>query len=102
MTILRGASAAALYGGAAGNGVIVITTKKGAKDRVSVTINSGVTTERPFVLPNFQNEYGQGNSGVYSKTSGESWGAKLDGSSKDAFMGETRPYSAQEDNVKDF
>ncbi|MBL7871411.1 MAG: SusC/RagA family TonB-linked outer membrane protein [Cyclobacteriaceae bacterium] len=102
MTILRGASAAALYGSAAGNGVIVITTKKGGKDRVSVTINSGVTTERPFVLPKFQNEYGQGNSGIYNKNSGESWGAKLDGSSKDAYMGQTRPYSAQEDNVKDF
>ena len=102
MTILRGASAAALYGSAAGNGVIVITTKKGAKDRVSVTINSGITTERPFVLPAFQNEYGQGNSGVYNKDSGESWGAKLDGSSKDSWMGETRPFSAQENNVKDF
>ncbi len=102
MTILRGASAAALYGSAAGNGVIVITTKKGAKDRVTVTVNSGVTTERPFVLPNFQNEYGQGNSGVYKKTSGESWGPKLDGTSKDGYMGETRPYSAQETNVKDF
>ncbi len=102
MTILRGASAAALYGSAAGNGVIVITTKKGAKDRVSVTINSGVTTERPFVLPAFQNSYGQGNSGVYNANSGESWGAELDGSSKASWMGENRPYSAQEDNVKDF
>jgi TonB-linked SusC/RagA family outer membrane protein len=102
MTILRGASAAALYGSAAGNGVIVITTKRGAKDRVSVTINSGVTTETPFVLPNFQNSYGQGNSGVFSATSGESWGAKLDGSSKASWMGENRPYSAQEDNVRDF
>ena len=102
MTILRGASAAALYGSAAGNGVIVITTKKGAKDRVSVTINSGVTTETPFVLPAFQNSYGQGNSGAYNKDSGESWGPKLDGTTKDSWMGETRPFSAQEDNVKDF
>ena len=89
MTILRGASAAALYGSAAGNGVIVITTKKGAKDRVSVTINSGVTTETPFVLPAFQNSYGQGNSGAYNKDSGESWGPKLDGTTKDSWMGET-------------
>ncbi|MEK6781170.1 MAG: SusC/RagA family TonB-linked outer membrane protein [Bacteroidota bacterium] len=104
MTILRGASAAALYGSAAGNGVIVITTKKGAKDRVTVTINSGITTERPFVLPNFQNEYGQGNSGIYNANSGENWGPKLDGSSQDGYMGggAKRPYSAQEDNVKDF
>ncbi len=102
MTILRGASAAALYGSAAGNGVIVITTKKGAKDKVSVSINSGVTTERPFVMPNFQNEYGQGNSGVLKPNSGESWGAKMDGQSFTGYMGEPRTYSAQNDNVKDF
>lgn len=102
MTILRGASAAALYGSAAGNGVIVITTKKGAKDKVTVSINSGVTTERPFVLPNFQNEYGQGNSGVLNGNSGESWGAKMTGQSFTGYMGEQRNYSAQPDNVKDF
>jgi TonB-linked SusC/RagA family outer membrane protein len=109
MTVLRGASAAALYGSAAGNGVIVITTKKGARDRVSVTVNSGVTSERPFVLPDLQNSYGQGNSGVIitnpttgRSTSGESWGAPLDGHMITAYNGEERPYSAQKDNVKDF
>lgn len=108
MTILRGASAAALYGSAAGNGVIVITTKKGTKDRISVTINSGVTTEKPFVLPELQNTYGQGNSGAIvtntagESVSGESWGAKMDGQSITAYNGETRSYSAQPDNVKDF
>lgn len=108
MTILRGASAAALYGSAAGNGVIVITTKKGTKDRISVTINSGVTSEKPFVLPKFQNTYGQGNSGAIvtntagESVSGESWGAKMDGQSITAYNGQTRPYSAQPDNVKDF
>src|SRR5205085_1896164 len=60
MTVLRGASAAALYGSQAGNGVIVITTKKGKRERASVTINSGVTAERPFQLPALQNSYGQG------------------------------------------
>jgi TonB-linked SusC/RagA family outer membrane protein len=109
MTILRGASAAALYGSAAGNGVIVITTKKGAKDRVSVTINSGVVSERPFVLPELQNSYGQGNSGLIvtdaitgRSVSGESWGAPLDGRTITAYNGEERTYSAQPDNVKDF
>ena len=101
MTVLRGASAAALYGSAAGNGVILITTKKGHKDRIQVTVNSGVTTERPFVLPDLQNEYGQGNSGVLSGTSGESWGAKMTGQSFSGLYG-NRTYSAQPDNVKDF
>lgn len=102
MTILRGASAAALYGSQAGNGVIVITTKRGSKERVSVTINSGVTAERPFILPAVQNQYGQGNSGVLNGSSGESWGAKLDGQSFTAYNGQQRQYTAQPDNIKDF
>ena len=64
MTVLPGASAAALYGSAAGNGVIVVTTKKGKAGKVSVTVNSGVTSESVFVLPAVQNEYGQGEDGV--------------------------------------
>ena len=102
MTILRGASAAALYGSQAGNGVILITTKKGTKDKISVTLNSGVVSEKAFVLPDFQNTYGQGNSGVLNGNSGESWGAKMDGQSFTAYNGEQRSYSAQPDNVKDF
>src|SRR5688572_24740459 len=102
MTILRGASAAALYGSQAGNGVIVITTKKGIKDKISLTVNSGVVSEKAFVLPDFQNTYGQGNSGVLNGASGESWGAKMDGQSFTAYNGEQRSYSAQPDNVKDF
>ncbi len=102
MTILRGASAGALYGSAAGNGVIVITTKKGTKDKISVTVNSGITSEKPFVLPRFQNTYGQGNSGVLNASSGESWGDKLDGRTFTAYNGEERTYSALPDNVKDF
>ena len=102
MTILRGASAAALYGSQAGNGVILITTKKGTKDRVSVTINTGVTTEKPFVLPAVQNTYGQGNSGVLNGDSGESWGAKMTGQSFTGYNGEQRTYSAEPDNIKDF
>src|SRR6185295_16009986 len=54
VTVLRGASAAALYGSQAGNGVIVITTKKGTKDRVTVTVNSGVGFEKVWSLPEVQ------------------------------------------------
>lgn len=102
MTILRGASAAALYGSQAGNGVIVITTKKGNKDKFSVNINSGWTAERAWALPAFQNSYGQGNSGKINPNSGESWGAKLDGHSFTGYNGESRNYSAEPNNVKDY
>src|SRR5438552_3981166 len=104
VTVLRGASAAALYGSQAGNGVIVITTKKGTKDRISVTLNLGVTAEAAWSLPKVQNLYGQGNGGVFQDTltSGESWGAKMAGQSYVNFLGEQRTYSPQPDNIKDF
>jgi TonB-linked SusC/RagA family outer membrane protein len=104
MTILRGASAAALYGSQAGNGVIVITTKKGKKDKISVSVNSGVTTESVFALPEFQNSYGQGNNGVLKDTllSGESWGAKMNGQPVVTHLLKPGTYSAQPNNVKDF
>lgn len=103
ISILRGASAAALYGSQAGNGVIVITTKKGSKDKLSVTVNSGAVMESAFSLPKVQNAYGQGLSGVYvDSLHGESWGGKLDGHSYTDFLGKTATYSAQPDNIKDF
>ena len=102
MTLLNGAAAAALYGSQAGNGVVVITTKKGSKERVSVNVNSSVTFNRPFSLPNFQNEYGQGSNGVLDATTGEVWGEKMNGQQYTNLLGETRSYTAQPDNVKDF
>jgi len=102
VTVLRGASAAALYGSQAGNGVIVITTKKGKKDRLSISLNSGVAVESVFALPEFQNSYGQGNGGVLVPSSGESWGAKMNGQSFTNYLGESSTYTAQPNNVKDF
>jgi len=102
MTILRGASAAALYGSQAGNGVIVITTKKGTKENVSVTINSGIQTDTPFQLPDVQNQYGQGSGGQINTATGASWGAKMDGQSFTTVMGDTRSYSPQKNNIRDF
>ena len=104
VTVLRGASAAALYGSQAGNGVIVITTKKGIKNRVSVTLNLGVASETAIGLPKVQNQYGQGNGGVFTDTltSGESWGAKMAGQSYVNFLGHQSTYTPQPDNIKDF
>ncbi|MBL7700340.1 MAG: SusC/RagA family TonB-linked outer membrane protein [Chitinophagaceae bacterium] len=102
MTVLRGPSAAALYGSQAGNGVIVITTKQGTKDKVSVNLNSGIVSENVVGLPAVQNEYGQGNSGVIDVTSGDSWGPKMDGSTYTSYHGTEEKYSPQPDNIKDF
>src|SRR5688572_10977002 len=95
ITVLRGPSAAALYGSQAGNGVIVITTKKGTKDKISVEVNSGITAETAFALPNVQNTYGQGMAGAINPTVGDSWGAKMEGQTYTNHLGESRTYTAQ-------
>jgi len=101
-TVLKGASAAALYGSQAGNGVIVITTKKGRRDRMSVTLNSGITLESPFALPRVQNTYGQGNAGNLDVSTGESWGARMEGQDYTDHFGNPAKYTAQPDNIRDF
>ncbi|MFT3704335.1 MAG: SusC/RagA family TonB-linked outer membrane protein [Agriterribacter sp.] len=102
MTILTGSSGAALYGSEAGNGVIVITTKKGRKDGLTVGLNSGITVERPFALPRVQNTYGQGTNGNLDITEGDSWGAKMAGQSYTDYFGNPSSYNPQPDNINDF
>lgn len=87
INVLKGPSAAALYGSRAANGAIIITTKKGREGKFSIDYNGGVSIDQPNLLMKFQNNYGRGNGGVYSPTAGESWGEKA----------ETYP-----NNVKDF
>lgn len=62
MSVLKGANAAALYGYQAANGVILITTKngKGAGKGTSVSYSGGFSYEKPYILPKYQNSYGQG------------------------------------------
>ena len=62
MTVLKGASAAALYGSRALNGVILITTKKGkaAKKGIGVSYSYNIGFSNVYILPDYQNKYGQG------------------------------------------
>ena len=70
ISVLTGPSAAALYGASAANGVILINTKKGAAGQLRVNFSSSVETASPFILPKFQNTYGN-QAGQYT-----SWGDK--------------------------
>lgn len=72
ISALTGPSAAALYGSTASNGVILITTKKGATGRTNITYNGSFQFSNPLMLPEFQNTYGQTEAGSYY-----SWGDKL-------------------------
>lgn len=76
INILKGPSAAALYGSRAANGAIIITTKKGNEDSFTIDYNGGISVDVPNLLIDFQNQYGRGNGGVAAETAGESWGAK--------------------------
>ncbi len=102
MTILKGASAAALYGSAGQNGAIVITTKSGKKGDISVNYNGGFTVDKAIALPELQYEYGQGDAGVYSPSSEHSYGPKADGRSVTLWNGSTVPYVGQPDNLNNF
>lgn len=57
ISVLSGPAAAALYGSAAAQGVVMITTKKGQEGKVSVTISNSSQFANPFVMPKFQDKY---------------------------------------------
>ncbi|HEY9047740.1 MAG TPA: SusC/RagA family TonB-linked outer membrane protein [Ohtaekwangia sp.] len=111
ITVLKGGTAAALYGSRGANGVILITTKKGrAQKGIGIEYNSTYTLEKISVFPDFQYEYGQGDGGVMPTTLAQaqatgrrSFGAKINGSTDYvAADGKNHPYTAQKDNLKNF
>jgi TonB-linked SusC/RagA family outer membrane protein len=84
MNVLKGANAAALYGSAGQNGVIVIETKKG-RAGINVDFNMTYMMENPIHSIPYQYEYGQGISGGYIKTAESSWGPKMQGQQVDVW-----------------
>jgi len=110
ITVLKGGTAAALYGSRASNGVILITTKKGKMQKgVGIEYNTTFTLEKAINDNDYQYEYGQGLNGIKPMTQADaiatgrlSFGAKIDGSDYVAADGLTHSYSAQKDNIKNF
>ncbi len=77
MQILKGASAAALWGSRAANGVVVITTKKGKSGRIQVSYGMNYSIDQINAKHPMQSAYGQGASGLYNPTATNSWGDKI-------------------------
>jgi len=128
VSILKGAAASALYGSRAANGVVLITTKKGGKNKngIGVVVNSGISwsTIDKETMPEYQYEYGAGYSqdwsfegalngfNVVNTNDDASWGPKFDPNLQvvhwDALdpnaanYGETRPWVAPKSKVYDF
>ena len=122
VTVLKGPSAAALYGSRAANGVIEISTKSGAqREGIGVTVQTGVTVSDLYNLPDYQNEYGGGSWSPFSMNdqgqleadfgTDQSWGPRLDGrevrqwysyDNVNGLEGETTPWEAHPNNVENF
>ena len=133
ISVLKGPNSAALYGMRGANGVIVITTKRGkaGKKGLGISVNSTTSFEKPLVLPDFQNSYGQGgNQDFFQFIDGstgdggvdESWGPPLDVGLEfvqwDSYIQydengdpvpfekvtnpEPKPWVSNPDNIKDF
>ncbi len=84
LSVLKGASASALYGSRAADGVVIITTKQGKEGRVTVNVNSKVSNSWATKLPVAQTVFGPGSyssNGVLNNISYDSWGPKIPGDS---------------------
>ncbi|MDW3194975.1 MAG: SusC/RagA family TonB-linked outer membrane protein [Cytophagales bacterium] len=110
ISVLKGNTAAALYGARAANGVILITTKSGkAQQGIGISYNSNFTVDRVNDLTEWQNQYGHGQNGqkptnqASALENGQnSWGARLDGTNVVQFDGVERPYSDTGEGLNDF
>lgn len=102
MTVLKGASAAALYGSRAGNGVILITTKTGkTQEGLGISYSTNIGFQSIFSSPDLQSSFGQGANGQYDNQSGLSWGPKIEGQTVENAEGEQEQLQAY-DNLDNY
>lgn len=107
VTVLKGASATALYGSRAANGVVMITTKKPqGNKKAAITYDGSVTFTDVLRVPMTQNLFGQG-WGSWDNAENGSWGPRLDG--RDHWWGSTelsetmtKEFSYVKNNIRDF
>lgn len=123
VNVLKGPAASALYGIRGQYGVIMITTKKGAKGakKVNVQLNSAFTLEKTANFIPLQNVYGGGSSQTWRTLANgqkyvdmsidESWGPRMDGTParsvfsfypQDPEYGQLTPFVSYPNNIKDF
>lgn len=111
ISVLKGATASALYGFRGANGAILVTTKNGSTNKSGLTVE--LTTNTMFTagflaIPKVQSVYGRGGNSMYDQYSDESWGPKMDGTMRLQWDPITktntlRPYlPVGKDNFKDF
>ena len=107
VNVLKGPTAAALYGIRAANGAIIITTKKPSSQKgLSVRLTTSVNVTQVNILPSYQNEFGQGNDFRFGTPNGlSSFGRRFGSIPNDSiqnFNGENIAFQNFPDNVRDF
>lgn len=108
ISVLKGAAASNLYGSRAANGVIMITTKKGARNKeLVVNVSSSSAFTDVGRLPYFQDKFGQGWSGTYDSKENGSWGPVMDGKIRPTGyivdnVQQVAPFSYKENGIRDF
>ncbi|MEO6612396.1 MAG: SusC/RagA family TonB-linked outer membrane protein [Chitinophagaceae bacterium] len=86
VTILKSASATAVYGPDGANGALVVTTKKGSRTKPSVSVGHTIQIERVSYMPQLQSQFGSGSSenqygiGQYDPIENQGYGDPFDGS----------------------
>lgn len=106
--VLKGPSAAALYGSLASNGALIVTTKRGKVGDFVVGINSNYSLTEVAYMPDFQSEFGIGWDGHYDNIENTNWGPRFDGVSRQigpTFRDGTFqsvPYAPIANNLRDF
>ncbi len=114
MNVLKGANAAALYGSEASNGVIVVTTKTGSKDRTEIVFSNTTTIDKVAYFPEMQERFGSGSSSdvygnpIYEYFENQCWGPEFDGNPIRIGLPDENgevlmtPYSAKPDEKYEF
>jgi len=111
MSVLKGATASALYGFRGANGAILVTTKNGSTNKAGITVDFATNTMFTagfLAIPEKQAVYGRGGNNTYDKDSYEVWGTKMDGAIQnqwDPFLMEYKDYAylpIGKDNFKNF
>ncbi|MBP6022870.1 SusC/RagA family TonB-linked outer membrane protein [Ferruginibacter sp.] len=111
ISILKGATASALYGYRGANGAILVTTKNGSSNKSGISVD--FTTNTMFTagflaIPEKQNVYGRGSAGTYDLYSENSWGTFMDGTMRDQWDPVTKTFVSKpylplgKDNYKNF
>ena len=103
LSVLKGPSAAALYGSRAGNGVILITTKSGRKQPgLGISFTTTLSSENVFMKPELQTTFAQGDNNIFNPLSNNSWGPKMEGQTVTNWNGVQQKLTGAPDNVDNF